>query len=162
MTKSLKDLDAPGFQLTTIRSNMNTESVLTGGCFCRRVTFRFNGKPGKVAFCHCETCRSITGAPVTVAVMGSSEQLEFTATEPKYFESSNGVKRGFCDGCGTPICWVGQWHGNGHAFVYAGTLDNIEMITPDRHAFHRTSVSWLAVNTDLPVFPETSPEGALE
>ncbi len=130
---------------------------LTGGCHCGRVRYTINGKLGKVAFCHCESCRKATGAPVTVAVMGLKDQFVFTDSQPTLYQSSDHAQRGFCSTCGTPVCWQGVWHEEEQMFVYAGTLDNVDQVIPDRQAFTNNQISWLRVNEEIPAFDQTSP-----
>lgn len=130
---------------------------LTGGCNCGRVRYAINGKPNKVAFCHCNSCRKATGATVTVAVMGLKTQFTFMGAHPTLYQSSNHAQRGFCSTCGTPICWQGVWHKEEQMFVYAGTLDDVNLAVPDRQAFTSNQISWLRVNEEIPAFEQTSP-----
>jgi hypothetical protein len=39
-----------------------------GGCLCGAVRFVATGQPKGVAWCHCESCRKHSGAPVSVFV----------------------------------------------------------------------------------------------
>src|SRR6266700_3061027 len=39
-----------------------------GGCLCGAVRFVATGQPESVAWCHCESCRKHSGAPVSVLV----------------------------------------------------------------------------------------------
>lgn len=89
------------------------------------------------------------------------ERLEYTNNQPKYFTSSKDARRGFCDECGTPVCWTGTWHNKEQVFVYVGTLDDISKVHPDRHAFTDSQVPWLTVNEELPGYDHSSPSDAL-
>jgi hypothetical protein len=40
-----------------------------GGCLCGAVRFVATGQPKGVAWCHCESCRKHSGAPVSVFVL---------------------------------------------------------------------------------------------
>ena len=143
-------------------STKDYHKELSGGCYCGLIRYRIKGEPNKVAFCHYESCRKISGAPVTVAVMVSQEQLEFTNKQPRFFASSKQAQRGFCGKCGTPVCWTGIWHGNEQAFVYGGTLDDISRVKPDRHAFTNSRIPWLSVNNELPGYDHSSPPGIID
>ena len=102
-----------------------------------------------------------TAAPVAVNVMYDQRQFRITKGDPQIYESSAGVKRGFCAVCGTPLTWAGIWHGKGYAFFYAPTADEPESLIPDRHAFCENRLDWFDVADDSPRYMGTSPEGAL-
>lgn len=98
---------------------------------------------------------------MTVAVMGARDQFSFESGEPKYYRSSENVLRGFCNNCGTSLCWIGIWHDVEQMFVHAGTLDRIDLISPDRHAFFDARVPWFSIDDDFERFSESSPSGEL-
>ncbi len=72
----------------------------SGGCQCGAVRFRAQ-RLGRASVCHCRMCQKAFGAffgPFVDAL-----ELEWTRGEPKYFQSSDNVRRGFCADCGTPL-----------------------------------------------------------
>ena len=73
----------------------------TGGCLCGDVRFRLTGPPYEVDYCHCHSCRKHTGAPVSVFADCKGGIVEFTKGAPTLYESSPGVRRGFCARCGS-------------------------------------------------------------
>ncbi len=132
-----------------------------GGCRCGAVRFEAAGEPNKVSYCHCESCRAATGAPVSVAVMYEAPQVRFTRGAPRRYASSPGVERGFCGTCGTPLSWAGVWHDRSFMFLFVGAFDEPDSMPPDRHAFCTHRLDWFDTADDLPRFPETSPDSAL-
>jgi len=80
--------------------------VHTGGCQCGAVRFRVSGKLGQASICHCRMCQKAFGAfyAPLVSVLEETD-LVWTRSEPKRFDSSNIVKRGFCPDCGTPLTY---------------------------------------------------------
>jgi hypothetical protein len=46
-----------------------------GGCLCGAVRFVASGQPEAVAWCHCQSCRSHSGAPVSVFVAFRRDRL---------------------------------------------------------------------------------------
>jgi hypothetical protein len=74
----------------------------TGTCFCGAVEIEVAGTPEEMGYCHCSSCRSYSGAPVTaftlwkkgnVKVMKGQEFLgRFKKTEMSH--------RRFCTRCG--------------------------------------------------------------
>ena len=135
--------------------------VLHGGCSCGNVRYKAVGVPDKVCYCHCNSCRRATGAPVAAVVMFEASRFCFTSGKPRYFSSSPGVLRGFCQDCGTPLSWAGSWYGQSLVFVYIGTVDDPESVQPDRHAFCGNQLNWFDTADELPRFSATSPPGVL-
>jgi len=81
-------------------------AIRTGGCQCGAVRFRVEGALGKASICHCRMCQKAFGAFYAPLVSIRDEAvLTWTRGEPKRFQSSNVVARGFCDACGTPLTY---------------------------------------------------------
>ena len=135
--------------------------TIEGGCRCGAVRYAATGQPSKVCYCHCDSCRMATAAPVAVNVMYEEADFRFTRGQPRLYESSPGVQRGFCATCGTPLTWRGVWHDKAYVFFYAATADQPELLVPDRHAFCDYQLEWFEVADDLPRYGQTSPEGEL-
>ncbi len=72
----------------------------TGGCQCGAVRFRAESL-GRGSICHCRMCQKATGGFFGAYITGRG--VVWTRGEPKYFLSSNKVRRGFCGDCGTPL-----------------------------------------------------------
>ncbi len=129
---------------------MSDEEKISGGCLCGAVRYEAVGEPIYVPYCHCESCRKATGAPVVMYLVLHPEQVRFTKGERKTYESSPGVHRAFCSDCGTPLTWEGIWAGRTVIELHVGTLDRPDGFVPDRHAFHGERISWFDVADRLP------------
>ncbi len=61
---------------------MNTSTHPTptyhGRCFCGSVTFTLSGEPELMAYCHCDSCRQWSGAPVSEFTLWKPESLVIT------------------------------------------------------------------------------------
>ena len=75
--------------------------VFTGGCQCGAVRYRVSGVVVDAGVCHCRMCQK-AGGNFGMAYFRAPD-LVFTRGEPSSFESSPGVRRGFCNKCGTPL-----------------------------------------------------------
>jgi hypothetical protein len=80
-----------------------TDEVYTGGCQCGAVRFRVRGRLAEPSICHCRMCQKAFGNYYAPLVGTGEAELVWTRGAPKYFQSSNHVKRGFCENCGTPL-----------------------------------------------------------
>ena len=74
-----------------------SEAPFTGGCQCGAVRFAV-GRLGRGSICHCRMCQKAFGAFFGPLV--TSFEVTWTRGAPKYFESSDRIKRGFCAECG--------------------------------------------------------------
>ena len=83
---------------------MSTE-IHTGGCQCGAIRFRVTGELKDASICHCRMCQKAFGAYYAPLVSTRGAVLEWTRGEPKRFQSSNVVRRGFCADCGTPLTY---------------------------------------------------------
>lgn len=78
----------------------------SGGCQCGAVRFRVSGKLGKASICHCRMCQKAFGGFYAPLVsIREDTVLTWTRSEPKRFQSSSVVRRGFCADCGTPLTY---------------------------------------------------------
>lgn len=76
-----------------------------GGCSCGAVRFEVRGPLGKASICHCRMCQKAYGNFFAPLVSVREAFMVWTKAEPRRFQSSNLVKRGFCDHCGTPLTY---------------------------------------------------------
>jgi hypothetical protein len=53
-------------------------SSLSGTCFCRAVKFEVSGSPTAMGYCHCESCRLWSAAPVNAFSLWKPESLKIT------------------------------------------------------------------------------------
>ena len=98
-------------------------SGIAGGCQCGAVRFRVSGL-GRASICHCRMCQKAFGSFFGPLV--TAEGLEWTRGEPRRFESSNVVRRGFCEACGTPLTYEYE----GGVELAIGALDNPALAAP--------------------------------
>ncbi|WP_420959976.1 GFA family protein [Brucella sp. IR073] len=84
---------------------MTQNELYTGGCQCGAVRFRVEGKLTDGSICHCRMCQKAFGNVFASLVSVPEEGLTWTRSTPKRFQSSNHVRRGFCENCGTPLTY---------------------------------------------------------
>jgi hypothetical protein len=83
--------------------SLDNRPIYTGGCQCGKVRFRVEGALGEASICHCRMCQKASGNFYQPLVSVRGAKLEWTRETPKYFQSSNHARRGFCGDCGTPL-----------------------------------------------------------
>lgn len=96
----------------------------SGGCQCGAVRFHAE-RLGRASICHCRMCQKAFGGFYGPYV--DVEGFEWTRGAPKYFQSSNLIKRGFCADCGTQLSFESpQWPVN----IAIGAFDHPQTIVP--------------------------------
>ena len=129
--------------------------MITGGCQCGAVRFTVE-ELGRASLCHCRMCQKAFGAfygPLVSAEAG----FRWTRGRPKYFRSSNKVRRGFCGDCGTPLTFEPDGY---PVEVAIGAFDDPAAIPPTIQHAVDMRMPWLAQMDGLPVRPLAESEQA--
>lgn len=80
----------------------------TGQCLCGSVKYSIRGPlRSTVVACHCTTCRRFTGGLWTGTAARREHLVIEEGSSLKWYQSSPGAKRGFCDNCGSSLFWEG-------------------------------------------------------
>lgn len=84
----------------------------TGTCFCGAVAIEITGVPEEMGYCHCTSCRSYSGAPVSAFILWRDENVKVTrgAEFLGRFKKTEMSDRRFCTKCG------------GHVMVHHSSL----------------------------------------
>jgi hypothetical protein len=130
-----------------------------GGCLCGALRYEFTSPPRWVGYCHCQSCRRNTGAPIAAFVGLLHGQFRYVKGKPVRFESSPQTFRSFCGKCGSPITYESsRWADEAH--INMGTLDRPQDFQPTFHVHVAEQIPWLHMGDDLPRFPESGSSGA--
>ena len=88
-----------------------------GTCFCGAVRIEADGAPADMGYCHCASCRSYAGAPVSAFTLWPAEQVRVTQGADKLaaFNKTGFSNRRYCTGCG------------GHVLVEHPTLNMVDV-----------------------------------
>ena len=129
-----------------------------GRCLCGNLEFEVQGKPLWVAHCHCNSCRRNTGSAVATFVGYNKDQLTYTRGERSFYESSPGVRRGFCSDCGTPMTYESDRCPD-EVHLYVSTLDDPGAFPPQLHVFFGERIPWMELEDNLPRYEGFSADG---
>lgn len=120
-----------------------------GGCLCGAVRYRIAEPAQFSSMCHCRSCQRATGGPASAFVGVERLQYEPLKGERTIYESSPGVRRGFCAACGTSLTYEGDpWPGEIH--IYTATLDDPAAFPPTAHTFTADRIAWFEPDDGLP------------
>jgi hypothetical protein len=121
--------------------------IHTGTCFCGAVEIEVTGAPEDMGYCHCSSCRSYSGAPVTAFTLWRTENVRVVKGAELLggFNKTGFSDRRFCTRCG------------GHVLVHNPTLGLTDVpaatvptvaFTPSVHLHYAERV--LPMNDGLP------------
>lgn len=127
------------------------DKPLTGGCACGAVRYALASAPFDAGWCHCRTCRRVSGAPAMVFASVPAGDLVWTqgAERVRTFKSSSFGHRRFCGECGTPFLMQVDHQPETVDFSVA-TLDDPAAISPAFHIFWSSRVPWFDPGDTLP------------
>ncbi|HEX3499477.1 MAG TPA: GFA family protein [Stellaceae bacterium] len=137
-----------------------TRTERHGRCHCGAIRFTATGAPLFVVLCHCESCRRSTGGALAAACGFRREDVAFAGNNPTYYDSSPGVRRGFCPRCGTSLTFEStRWPDDVHLMV--GNFDSPDDFTPQCHVFAGERLPWLKMADGLPCYRTVPSAGDL-
>ena len=81
---------------------MTNVKVYEGSCFCGAVQFTVSGGPAVMGYCHCESCRSWSAAPVNGFTLWQPEAVQITrgADNVGTYNKTPKSFRKWCKTCG--------------------------------------------------------------
>ncbi|MGR7997126.1 MULTISPECIES: GFA family protein [unclassified Xanthobacter] len=123
---------------------------LVGGCLCGAVRYRI--KQVRTAFwCHCTMCQKASGSAAVPWASVARDDLELTDGTLTRYASSEGVIRGFCGSCGSPILF--DMACEAEVDITVGTLDQPDAVQPSHHLWtHSARAMTAGLGADLPRF----------
>jgi hypothetical protein len=115
--------------------------IHSGRCLCGAVRFEAKGNPKWVRWCHCQSCRRHSGAPSNVFVSFENDAVHVTAGEITKYNSSPGVRRGFCAHCGSTLtCASDRLPTETH--YYIGVFERAAELKPKGEFFAGERLPW--------------------
>ena len=135
-----------------VRIGVAIMDTLTGRCLCGTITFAITGPPLQIVHCHCESCRRTTSSPATTFLIVQRVEFKHSQGTPKSYESSPGVRRSFCERCGSPLTYETDRRPD-HIDVYLCSLCNPAAIVPQAHVPWKNSCRGSKFSTISPALP---------
>jgi hypothetical protein len=105
----------------------------TGGCLCGAVRYEITGPLPAPSACHCAQCRRQHGA---LGVYTLAPEDRYTITGGRnlaWYQSSPGIRRGFCRLCGSKLFW--ERGGSGQIDVTLGSMDEPTGLKIEKHIY---------------------------
>jgi ADP-ribosyl-[dinitrogen reductase] hydrolase len=116
------------------------------------VKFDLEHEPDTLRYCHCESCKKLSGGPATANLRAPSASIRILEGEDllQTFQPAEGSAKTFCLACGSNL-FGGGWPESETCSVRATAVDDPFDARPSAHIFVRSVAAW-----------ETLPEDGLE
>lgn len=125
-----------------------------GGCLCGQVRYICRSTPTMTVHCCCMDCRKIggTGHATHTVVPASAFHCSGMLTEyEKQADSGNRINRRFCPTCGSVIFHTRDGL-DGMIVLRTSSLDDPEIVKPERILYGSSALSWDVLDPKLPSF----------
>lgn len=86
-------------------SQPGAQQVQKGQCFCGQVEIQVTGEPAAQGYCHCQSCRSMSGAPLRGFTLWPGDSVKVTRGEQqlKGYNRTDFSDRRHCANCGGQV-----------------------------------------------------------
>jgi hypothetical protein len=128
--------------------------TLPGSCLCGSVTFELTQAFESLAYCHCTSCKKLSGGVGTANGRVPSAAIRIVSGEEllRTFQPAEGNSKTFCSACGSNL-FGGGWPASPSASVRLSALDAPFDDAPASHIFVRSVAPWETLPDDgLPRF----------
>lgn len=133
-------------------------TALRGSCLCGGVKFEVAETPATLRYCHCESCKKLSGSIGTVNGRVTSSAIRILEGDHllQTFQPPEGSAKTFCLTCGSNL-FGGGWPDSETTSVRASALDDEFDARPSAHLFVRSVAAWETLPDDgLDRFETTS------
>ena len=122
-----------------------------GSCFCGEIQFSVMGKPIEMGYCHCNSCRHWSAAPVNAFTLWKSDVLEITQGHNNIgsYNKSAGSSRKWCKTCGGHVYTEHPDHDI--VDIYAAVIPE-QAFEPLSHVFYQEAI--ISIKDGLPKFKD--------
>jgi len=126
--------------------------ALQGSCLCGGVRFELTGEFEPGSFCHCASCKRISGGVGTANGWAPTDSINIVdgADLVRTYQPDEGRAKTFCSRCGSNL-FGGGWPEAEIASVRLPAIDSPFEGSPRRHIYTRSVAAW-----------ETLPDDGLE
>jgi hypothetical protein len=130
-----------------------------GSCLCGGVRFEVREPFQKLTFCHCTTCKRISGGVGTANGRSRTEWIEVVQGRELLttYQPAEGSAKTFCSVCGSNL-FGGGWPESEEASIRLSSIDSEIPGEPSAHIYTRSVATWETLPDDgLPRHEEQAP-----
>jgi hypothetical protein len=118
-------------------------TTLHGSCLCGGVKFAVDAAPERLRFCHCESCKKLSGGGGTANIRVPSAAIRIADGKDliQTYQPAQGSAKTFCLACGSNL-FGGGWPDSEYCSVRVTTLEEPLGPLPAAHIFVRSLAPW--------------------
>ena len=122
---------------------------MRGSCLCGDVKFGVTEPLEHLRYCHCESCKKLSGSIGTANARVPAEAIRIVAGEEliRTYEPKEGSSKTFCSVCGSNL-FGGGWPDSPVVSVRLSALDDAFEQRPEAHIFVRSVAAWETIPDD--------------
>lgn len=128
--------------------------TVKGGCLCGAVRYSIAEAALHTGICHCSTCRKVASATSLPFTAFRSQTFAFDTGQPSELQSSPGVFRTFCSGCGSPLTYRRERDPE-FIDIMTVSLDEPGAHPPTFHVWTSHMLDWDVLRDDLPAYAQS-------
>jgi hypothetical protein len=123
--------------------------MMRGSCWCGGVRFTVAEPFVTLSFCHCTSCKRISGGVGTANGRARTEWVEVTQGRELLttYQPEEGSAKTFCSRCGSNL-FGGGWPESEHTSVRLSSIDEGLEQRPEAHIFVRSKAPWETLPDD--------------
>jgi hypothetical protein len=114
---------------------------MEGQCHCGQIKYQLKSIPKQVLNCHCNHCRTLSGAAFTSYMVVSESEIDWHNPVAKVYEATPKLKKYFCAQCGTPMAHQHKGY-PGYWLVFLGTCQQSATLMPSQNIYADGALSW--------------------
>jgi hypothetical protein len=122
---------------------------MRGSCLCGGVRFEVEAAPDSLRYCHCTSCKKLSGGAGTVNFGVPPSAIRIVAGEEllQSFTPEGGSAKTFCRTCGANL-FGGGWPDSERASVRVPTIEGPIDANVGAHIYARSVASWETLPDD--------------
>jgi hypothetical protein len=124
-------------------------ATLEGSCHCGQVRFEIPDEFEGSGFCHCTTCKKLSGGGGTANARVRTETVRVLSGRDliRTYQPVEGTAKSFCSSCGSNLFGFG-WPESEFTSVRLSAIDSPFDQRPDRHTYVRSLAPWETLPDD--------------
>ena len=123
--------------------------AVKGSCLCGGVEFEVTGEFEPRSFCHCTSCKRLSGGAGTANARARSDEIEIVKGREllRTYTPEGGSAKTFCSVCGSNL-FGGGWPEREYCSVRLPAIDSPFHGKPTQHIFTRSVAAWETLPED--------------
>ena len=138
---------------------MSEKNFAVGHCLCEAVKYTISSEPVKMAQCHCDDCKKITGTGHASIAFFKEDNVDIKGETKSYAsvtDSGSTITRSFCPTCGSRLFGINS-ASEKIIGVSVGTFEDSSWFKPELIVYNKRKSSWDFMDDSIPTFDGMPP-----